>query len=54
MALRNEGDFNRIITIINHLAGAQELLQFLKTFKGEDLEQLKDYVNDYDEGMVTT
>ena len=31
-----------------------ELLRFLKTIRQDDLEQLKDYLNEYDEGGVST
>ena len=31
-----------------------ELFQFLKIISGQELDQLKDYVNDYDEEGVST
>jgi hypothetical protein len=34
--------------------GSIELFQFLKIISGQELDQLKEYVNDYDEEGVST
>lgn len=42
------------MSIFSKLSQSIELFQFVRLVKTEDLEQLKDYVNEYDESMVDT
>lgn len=44
---------SKILKVIQKLSyKSAELMKFLKTNKNKVLEQLKDYVNDYDDSMV--